>query len=456
MRKLFLPAICGTVLLFAACSDESTDNPEVPAETTKTNFTVTIENVAPEKAFVESGVFNTPVGETEPGPVTSGKKYEFTVNAGRSQHLSFATMLAATNDLFYGPDDAGIALYDDDGEPISGNVTDQVYLWDAGTEMNEEPAVGPNTVTNQTAPNTGVEENGNVIDIGDVTGGFDFDYPEVKDVITVTVEHIEGTEFKVTIAGCNKPILKTSEGDVPAPLSPGVWVVHGGENPLYTVGMPDLGQGIEGIAEDGDPTALGEYVAANTGVTYPASPGGWLVHAQDTKPLFTEGMKDYGIGIEEIAEDGSAMVLGENVASLDGYLDGAVFNTPVGNDSPGPILPGSKYEFSFEAEAGDNLSFATMLAATNDIFFAPEDIGISLFGTDGAPLSGDITDMVYLWDAGTEVNERPAIGLNTVTNQLAPDTGMDEDGTTLLLSDVDDGYEYPTVAETIKVTITAN
>lgn len=448
--------LMGVILVFTGCSDNNTDNTEVPAQTTKTNFTVTIENVAPEKAFIESGVFNTPVGDTEPGPVTSGKKYEFTVNAGRSQHLSFATMLAATNDLFFGPDDSGIALYDDDGEPISGNVTDQVYLWDAGTELNEEPAVGPNTVTNQIAPDTGVEENANVMDIDDVTEGFAFDYPNVDKVITVTVEHIEGTEFKVTIAGCNTAILETSQGNLPAPLSPGVWVVHGGENPLYKVGMPDLGQGIEGIAEDGDPTALGEYVAANTGVTYPASPGGWLVHRQETKPLFTEGLQDYGIGIEEIAEDGSAKVLGENIASLEGYVNGAVFDTPVGSDGPGPILPGFKYEFSFDAEAGDNLSFATMLAATNDVFMGPEDIGIALFDSNGDPVSGDITNKVYLWDAGTEMNERPAIGPNTVTNQLAPNTGIDENGKTLLLSDVDDGFEYPSVAQTIKVTISAN
>ncbi len=66
------------------------------------------------------------------------------------------------HDLFFGPNGDGIALYDQSGAPISGDVTAQIHLWDAGTEVNEEPHVGPNTVTQQPAPNTGPAENGNV------------------------------------------------------------------------------------------------------------------------------------------------------------------------------------------------------------------------------------------------------------------------------------------------------
>lgn len=52
MKKLVLPVLIGAVLSFVGCSEGSTDDNEIPAETTKTNFTVTIENVASEKAFV--------------------------------------------------------------------------------------------------------------------------------------------------------------------------------------------------------------------------------------------------------------------------------------------------------------------------------------------------------------------------------------------------------------------
>jgi len=416
-------------------------------------FTVTLENVATVKPFRSSGVFNTPVGADAPGALTPGHQYEFTVDAGRKQKLSFATMLAATNDLFFGPSGDGIALYDEQGDPISGDVTDQIRLWDAGTEVNEEPKVGPNTVSKQAAPDTGPAEHGDVVDIADTADTFA--YPSAEDVLTVTVTHLTGTEFKVTIANVSADdALKTSEGDFPAPLSPGVWVIHGGSDPLFTVGMPDRGQGLEHIAEDGNPAALGAFADENSGITYPASPGAWVVHGAGSKPFFTEGRADYGDGVEHVAEDGNPSALGDRLMALDGQLSSAVFNTPLGKSSPGPILPGSKYSFTVEARPGDALSFVSMLAATNDVFFAPRDGGIALFDADGEPVDGDVTDRIYLWDAGTEGNEEPGIGPNTVTNQLAPDTGTPGEDSVQLISDVDDGYPYPDVDSVLKVTIT--
>jgi hypothetical protein len=421
-----------------------------------TRFTVTLENIGPIKLFTSAGIFNTPVGDSSPGPATPGKMYQFTIDAGRKQRLSFVTMLAATNDLFFGPDGAGIALYDASGAPISGDVTSQIRLWDAGTEVNEEPAVGPNTVGKQAAPNTGVDEHGNVVDIANATDGVHFEYPAVADIVQVTVTHTSGTLFQITIKDVSTSnTLVTSMGNFAAPISPGVWVVHNADSPLFTVGMPDRGQGLEHIAEDGNPAALGAFVTANVGITYPASPGVWVVHRGGSMPLFTAGMADYGDGIEAIAEDGNPTQLGANLSRLDGMLGGAIFNTPVGASAPGPITPGSKYQFSFDASPGDALSFATMLAATNDVFFAPKQTGIALFDASGAPVSGDFSDQLSLWDAGTEANEEPGIGPNTVTNQLAPNTGGGGEGKVQLLSAVNDGFTYPTPSSLLKVSIAA-
>jgi hypothetical protein len=420
----------------------------------RTHFTVTLENVATAKSFTSAGVFDTPVGAGAPGPLTPGKKYEFTVDAGRKQKLSFATMLAATNDVFFGPNGDGIALYDEDGEPISGDVTDEVLLWDAGTEVNEEPKVGPNTVSKQAAPDTGPAENGNVVKLSDTDDPFV--YPSVADVMKVNVEHLDGARFKVTIENVSSDTaLQTSEGDFPAPMSPGVWVIHGGKDPLFTAGMPDRGQGLEHIAEDGNTTMLGAFVAEQSGLTYPASPGAWVVHSAGSKPLFSAGEPDYGDGIEHIAEDGNPSALADALSALDGQISSAIFNTPVGSAGPGPILPGLKYRFTFEASPGDALSFTSMLAATNDVFFAPSDGGIDLFDADDEPISGDVSDQIYLWDAGTEGNEEPGIGPNTVTNQSAPNTGTAGEGIVQLVSDVDDGYDYPAPTAVLKVTITA-
>ncbi|CDF78596.1 conserved hypothetical protein [Formosa agariphila KMM 3901] len=453
MKRLVLGIAFLGLLGMSCSSDDDNSNENTTADG---SFTVTIENIAPVNAFLKSGVFNTPAGDANPGPATPGKKYEFTIDAGRSQKLSFITMLAATNDAFFGPGNDGIALYDDNGNPISDDVTDQVYLWDAGTEVNEEPAVGPNTVTNQSGPNTGVVENGNVLLMSNVTNGEAFDFPEVNDIINVSVTYIEGTQFLISIEDLANATLSTSLGDRVAPLSPGVYVVHGGTNPLFTEGEPDLGQGVENIAEDGDVTNLGNYTADNTGVTYPASPGVWVVHNDGTKPLFTEGAVDYGNGVEAIAEDGNTALLGANVLSLEGVTKGAIFNTPVGSSSPGPILPGSSYAFTFDAQVGDHLSFVNMLAATNDVFFGTSDEGIALFDANGNAISGDLTNSIYLWDVGTEVNEEPAIGPNTVTNQLDSNTGIEENGTVILLNNTNDGFTYPAVNTLLKVTITAN
>lgn len=451
MKKLFSLLLMLT-FVFIGCNDDDDTN----APKTTTNFTVTIQNVATAYPFLDGGVFNTPVGDAEPGPATPGKAYQFTIHAGINQHLSFVTMLAATNDLFFGPDNSGIALYDENRDPISGDVTDQVYLWDAGTEVNEEPAVGPNTVTNQGEPNTGEDEDGTVLMIEDVTTGFEFDYPATSQLIKVTIDHVEEREFMVTIQDLSTAQLETSEGTVPAPISPGVWVVHNGDNPLYTEGEADLDQGVENIAEDGDPSNLGAYVDDNSGVTFPVSPGVWVVHDEGTYPIFTAGTADYGDGLEAIAEDGNPAILGGNIGTLDGNAEGGIFNTPKGDSNPGPATPGKVYEFSFDAEVDDYLSFVTMLAATNDIFLGTPDTGIALFNSSGNPVTGDITNQLSFWDAGTEVNEQPVFGPNTVTNQAAANTGVDEEGSVLLLDEVDDGFTYPTVNQVVKVTITPN
>lgn len=452
MKKLNLISPVIALAIFSSCDKQD----EMQVMPNQGNFTVTIENIGSTFNFLGSGVFNTPLGDSQPGPATPGKKYEFSVNAGRKQKLSFVTMLASTNDLFFGPDGSGISLYDENGDPISGDVTEQVYLWDAGTEVNEEPAVGANTVGMQSGPDTGMVEDGNVLKIEDVTNGFAFDYPPVNELIKVSVTHRGGTEFSISIEDLVTGSLSTSQGEKVAPISPGVYVIHSADNPLFTEGEADRGQGVEAIAEDGNPSALGTYVSESTGVTFPASPGVWVVHSDGSMPVFAEGMMDYGDGIEHIAEDGNTMPISSVLASLEGLIVADVMTIPQGQSSAGPILPGMSYQFSFIAEEGDRLSFATMLAATNDVFIGPGGEGIALFDSNGLAKSGDITNSIYLWDAGTELNEQPAIGPNTVTNQLAPDTGIEESQPVRLLSEVNDGFSYPSVSSILKITVTGN
>ena len=165
--------------------------------------------------------------------------------------------------------------------------------------------------------------------------------------------------------------------------------------------------------------------------------------------FFTTDEADRGDGLEALAEDGNPAVL---AASL-GDTNHGVQAVPDGADGPGPAFPGSGYSFSFEASPGDHLSFATMFVQSNDLFFGPDEDGVALFDDMGNPIEGRITRHIDLWDAGTEVNQEPGVGADQAPRQAGADTGADEMGVVQLVADSGDGYSYPPVAATVRVTI---
>lgn len=132
-----------------------------------------------------SGAFAQPVGADEAGPLTPGNAYEFAVQASPGDRLSFATMFVPSNDLFFAPDDRGLALFDGE-DPISGDVTHGVALWDAGTEANEEPGVGGHQPQRQMEAGAGTDEGGVVRNVAAVADGHD--YPYVSEVVRVTIQ----------------------------------------------------------------------------------------------------------------------------------------------------------------------------------------------------------------------------------------------------------------------------
>ena len=113
------------------------------------------------------------------GTFTPGEPFKVTVRPG--DRIVFTTMFVQSNDLFYAPAPQGIALFNATGTLVTGDVSKEVVLWDAGTEVNEAPGVGSNQAPRQSAPNTGPAEGGVVRPIND-----GFTYPAVTDVIRVT------------------------------------------------------------------------------------------------------------------------------------------------------------------------------------------------------------------------------------------------------------------------------
>ena len=120
-------------------------------------------------------------------------------------------------------------------------------------------------------------------------------------------------------------------------------------------------------------------------------------------PLLFKASLDYGEGLEFLAEDGIVDTL---VQSLEGNKfvkeSGAFAEIPAGQE----------VSFTFRAEYGDFFNFATMFTDSNDSFYSFDEEGVLLFEPDGTPFEGDITNRVWLWDAGTEINERPYGGAN--------------------------------------------
>ncbi|MDX1450450.1 MAG: spondin domain-containing protein, partial [Acidimicrobiia bacterium] len=161
--------------------------------------------------------------------------------AAPGARLTLATMFVQSNDFFYAPSGSGIELFENDGTPVTGDITSSFLLWDAGTEIDQEPGPGADQAPRQSGPDTGASDPDNTVRLASDDFG---NLPAVADVIQVTIDATSETDFTVTIENVsNASSLSTSGGSVAVPLSPGVFVVHTEDDPLFTDGQPDRGEG---------------------------------------------------------------------------------------------------------------------------------------------------------------------------------------------------------------------
>ncbi len=127
------------------------------------------------------GVFNKPVGGGMAAPILPGGAYEFNFTAQEGMRFNLIAMYGQSNDLFYSLNEA-LELFDPNGDPLSGDITGKLLLWDAGTEKNQAPGLGDEQAPRQKIANTGAAENGVVSIIKD-----GFAYPNTRDVLKVTI-----------------------------------------------------------------------------------------------------------------------------------------------------------------------------------------------------------------------------------------------------------------------------
>lgn len=296
-------------------------------------------------AITGAVVFNTPEGEDAAGPAFPGGAYEVEFSAEPGQALSFATMFVQSNDLFLAPGEEGIAIFDGDGNPLAEqDITDQVDLWDVGSEANEAPGHGLNQAPRQSGPDVGSAEG--------VVRTFDSTIhalPAPAALIGVDVTE-SGGQYTVTLTN-----TAPDSGTLLSPFSPGVYALH-----------------------------------------------------NDTIGLFAEG-EEASADLELLAEDGDP-------STWEATLGGLAAVAATGTFGSGPVMGGDSVSFDVTPTAeAPILSFATMVIATNDAFFALPPSGIRLLDDADAPRSAEdvqaeIRSRLAIWDAGTEIDQIPGAG----------------------------------------------
>jgi hypothetical protein len=133
------------------------------------------------RGFASVGGVAVPVGIATEGPLVPGQAYEFEIVARPGQLLSMAWMFGQSNDLFYS-NDRPIELFSAAGKPVTGDMTSRIALWDAGTEVNEEPGFGPNQGPRQKMKDDGVRESEGIARVRDR-----YSYPRTADVVRLTI-----------------------------------------------------------------------------------------------------------------------------------------------------------------------------------------------------------------------------------------------------------------------------
>ena len=409
MNKIVILALALGVVCWNGCRED-----EAPLTGM---FTVTLENIMEQGIYFDTG--------TTPA-IGVDSVETFTVNAVPGQHLSLATMMVQSNDLFYAFGENGIPLYDGNNTPLSGSIIAELQLWDAGTEVNQIPGSGSNQPPRQAGPDTGPDDSSTVQLLANLMDTLD--YPDVAEILEINIAHSNNTAFTITISN-----ISGVQDTLATDLAPGVWVVHdSNQSPLFNENIA-ASINLERLAEDGNNDMMADSLKANSGILSAIAPGAYTVG--DSNGLFIIG--DPAVAaLELLAEEGDPS----------GFQN--VFTTPVGSATPGPILPGQSYSFTVSGNEDDFLSFAMMLVETNDWFLGVHRV--RLF-SDGTPLSGNKSGLVRIFDAGTEVDEYPGLGLNQPPRGSG---GADENG--LVLYEDEAGSNLSDITSIVKITVVRN
>lgn len=424
-KKLSLLALPG--LLFTACKKDN-----MPPQPN----TITIENVLDSKPLVESGTFQ---GNGKPAVIHPGESASITFSAAKNQRFTFATMYGWSNDLFFAPENPGIQLYNDDGTPITGDVSSQVKLWDNGTRMNQVPGASVMHPGTAEASAKNIKEVTSMDDYGNT-------YLPASQLMKLLLAYNGNSTFTLTI-------MNNSGGTAnETPFSPGVWAISyvaGGNlllpEPLFSAGKVSA-NGLTDIAEAGNNTTLSTYISQLTGIFTPLSPVLVVVYNGGANPFYKTGENDRNEGLKDLAQKGNADILAAALKTKPGVKAVYVLKEPTTT----VLLPkingnmGGKVSQQLSVKKGDQIAIATMYGFSNDWFFATTGKDID------ASQKGDVSSMIGLFDDGTAINQFPGAG---ITQFNLAGTPLNESKPIQAVPNPNDFTTLPPIPTIIKVTL---
>lgn len=414
MKKKYFSAALAAALLFAgfaftACDDD--DDNKAPG----TKPTLKLENVTTTKNYVQSGTF---------AAVAPGANTTFTFHAAKGERLMLAAMYGNSNDLFFAPENPGIALFDDSGVPYTGIIANAVKLWDNGTRVNEAP--GPNV------NHPGVAQASVVTEVnGTDTEGHTYPAASTLFQVSLTFDAVQSL-FTCTITNISNGTANET------PFSAGVFVVSNVldgdlvmEKPFFSVDQKS-GAELTKLAEDGNVDPLKTLVSGQTGIITSLHGAIVVVYTGDTNPIYQLGEKDAQLGLSALAQRGDPAPLRTSLEKVPQVRKIYTITETA--------LPGESMECTYEAAANEKVAFATMFGYSNDWFF-----------TNGPALNaltkGDVTSKTVLLDDGTAVSQYPGAGN---AQYLFGGTLMPEDKA---ITAVGNTFPVPAVDALVKVTI---
>lgn len=215
------------ITVFASCSDDDDNVSVVPVELDALLNVVSYnapQNLSDDRSNPERLSLDSP-----------GEFFEIDFVAPEGSALNFVSMSSISNDWLFAPSAAGISIFDDAGNPILGDITDQVLLWDAGTEeenVDTRGGANPELREDDDNPNVRIQD----ADVSAYIAVELTDYNVTTSTFTMVITNLRG-EFAV---------------EDPIRVSPGVLVLQGQSAPFFAEGEVDRGEGLQLLAERGN------------------------------------------------------------------------------------------------------------------------------------------------------------------------------------------------------------